>query len=78
MLVKLLLVTPATNATSERCFSAMKRVKTYLKNSTSYNRLNHLMFLHVYCDKTDAIDIADVANEFVGDNQTRFRVFGFD
>ena len=66
---------PATNATSEGCFSAMERVKTYLRNSTSDNRLNHLMFLHVHCDTTDAIDIADVANELVGDNQTRLRVF---
>ena len=74
MLAKLLLVMPATNATSELFFSAIKRVKTYLKNSTSDNRLNHLMFLHVDCDKTDAIDIAEVANEFVGDNHTRLRM----
>jgi hypothetical protein len=32
-LVRLILVMPATNATSERSFSALKRVKTYLRSS---------------------------------------------
>ena len=76
VLAKLLLVMPATNATSERCFSAMNRIKTYLRNSTSDNRLNHLMFLHVHSDKTDNIKIREVTQEFVRDNQTRLRVFG--
>ena len=32
-LLKLILVTPATNATSERTFSAMRRIKTYLRST---------------------------------------------
>lgn len=32
-LLKLLLVLPATNATSERSFSALRRVKTYLRST---------------------------------------------
>ena len=40
---KLLLVMPATNAVSERSFSALKRVKTYLRSTTGEGRLNHLM-----------------------------------
>ena len=32
-LVQLFLALPATNATSERSFSAMKRIKTYLRSS---------------------------------------------
>ena len=57
---------PATNAVSERWFSALKRVKTYLRSTTTYKRLNHLMLLHVYKDRTDTIDIKNnVCNEFV-------------
>ena len=41
-LAKLLLVLPATNATGERLFSAMKRIKTYLISSTSGKRLSNL------------------------------------
>ena len=47
----------ATNATSEWCFLTMKRIKTYLRNNTSDNRLNHLMFLRAHCDKIDEFKI---------------------
>ena len=43
---KILLAMPATNAISERSFSAMKRVKTYLRSTTTDSRMNHLMMLH--------------------------------
>ena len=43
-----MLVMPATNAVSERSFSALKRVKTYLRSNTGEVRLNHLMLLHVH------------------------------
>ena len=66
---KLLLVMPATNAVSERSFSALKRVKTYLRSTTGDSRLNHLMMLHVHKDRTDALTLVDVANEFVGEKE---------
>ena len=66
---KLLLVMPATNAISERSFSALKRVKTYLRSTTGDSRLNHLMMLHVHKDRTDAITLVDVANDFVGESK---------
>ena len=65
ILAKLLLIMPATNAFSERSFSALKRVKTYLKATTKEKRLNHLMILHVHNDRTDKIDLVDIANQFV-------------
>lgn len=37
-LLKLILVNPATNAISERSFSAMKRVKSYLRSTMSQER----------------------------------------
>ena len=40
---KLLLVMPATNAVSERSFSALKQVKMYLCSTTRDSRLNHLI-----------------------------------
>ena len=73
---KLLLVMPATNAVSERSFSALKRVKTYLRSTTGDSRLNHLMMLHVHKDRTDAITLVDVANDFVGEKENRKQLFG--
>ena len=55
-LMKLVLVTPATNATSEHS-SAPKRVKTYLRRSMTQSRLNHLMILHVHKEMTDSLDL---------------------
>lgn len=68
---KLLLVMPATNAVSERSFSALKRVKTYLRSTTGDSRLNHLMMLHVHKDRTDALTLVDMANDFVGEKENR-------
>ena len=56
-LAKLLLVLLATNATSERSFSANKRIKTYLRNTIDGNQLNHCMLLHVHCKKTDQLNM---------------------
>ena len=67
---------PATNAVSERSFSTLKRVKTYLRSTTGDSRLNHLMMLHVHKDRTDAITLVDVANDFVGKKENRKQLFG--
>ena len=45
--VKLILIMPASNATSERSFSALRRVKSYLRSTMGQQRLNNLMVLHV-------------------------------
>ena len=41
--IKLLLVVPATNATSERSGSALRRLKTCLPTTMPQERLNHCM-----------------------------------
>ena len=74
--MKLILVMPATNAVSERSFSAMRRVKTYLRSTMTQERLNNLMILHVHKEFTDALDLVQVANEFVRANESRLRSFG--
>ena len=53
--MKLILVMPATNAVSERSFSAMHRIKTYLRSAMTQERLNNLMILHVHKEFTDAL-----------------------
>ena len=47
-LVKLILVMPATKAVSERLFSYLKRIKTYLLSTTTNNRLIHLLILYIH------------------------------
>ena len=75
-IIKLIMVMPATNASSERSFSAMRRVKSYLRSTMKQERLNHLMLLHVHKELTDTLNLADVANDFVSSCDNRLRVFG--
>ena len=49
---------PATIAISERSFSVLKRVKTYLRTTMTQRRLNQLMLLHVHTNKTDLKEIS--------------------
>ena len=73
---RLLLVMPATNATSERSFSVLRRLKSYLRSTMSQPRLNHMMILSIYKELVDELDLYAVANEFVGSSEHRLRLFG--
>ena len=75
-LLQLVLVMPATNATSERSFSALRRVKSYLRSTMGEERLSNLLMLHVHKDLTDSLDLLEVANSFVSDSEHRRRIFG--
>lgn len=74
--LQLVLVMPATNATSERSFSALRRVKGYLRSTMTQQRLNNLMVLHVHKERTDSLNAVAIANELVGDSEHRLRMFG--
>ena len=76
IIVKLIFVMPATNAVSERSFSALRRVKTYLRSTMKQTRLNHLMILHVHKEKTGSLNLHDIGNEFERCSEHRLSVFG--
>jgi hypothetical protein len=46
-LLEIIITTPLTTSESERCFSTLKRVKTYLRNTISEERLNALSMLSI-------------------------------
>ena len=64
-LMKIIIVMPATNAISERSFSALRRMKTWLRSTMNQTRLNWCMILHIHNDDTDKLNIVDVAHKFV-------------
>jgi len=75
-LVRLLPTIPCSSAEAERSFSSLRRLKTYLRNSTSQQRLNHLAVLHVHRERLDGIDNV-VAREFVAKSDpNRLATFG--
>ena len=64
-IARLLLLLQATNAETDGIFSALKRVKTYLRSTMGGNRLHALMLVHVKNNILDNNNLADVANQFV-------------
>ena len=74
--VKLVLLAPATNAISERSFSALKRLKTYIRAIMGDKRLQSLMVLHIHRNKVDQLNLIDIANKFVGNNEYRKKMLG--
>jgi len=75
-LVRLLLTIPCSSAEAERSFSGLRRLKTYLRNSMSHVRLNHLAVLHVHQAMTDGIDLVAVARDFIRKSDSRLTTFG--
>ena len=73
--IRLLLVLPATNAISERSFSTMRRIKSYLRSTMGQARLNHLMLLNIHREQLDGLDMKIIANEFVRESEHRQRLF---
>ena len=65
-----------TNSTSERSFSAMRRVKSYLRSTMTKERINNLMILNVHKELTDEIDLTDITKEIISGNESREKVFG--
>ena len=67
---------PATNASSERAFSGIKRIETYLCNSATNNSLNHCMVVQVHAEDVDKMNMIEIAREFIEYSQTLVRIFG--
>ena len=76
VLFKLYLVSQAANAVSERSASSLGRIKNWLKSTMSQERLNHCMLLSIHKEKTDEINLKNVANVFWEANEERRRTFG--
>jgi len=75
-LVRLLLLCPASSCEAERSFSSLRRLKTWLRNSMSQERLNSVIVCHVHQDILDNLDIHKIAADFAGRSDIRKSMFG--
>ena len=69
--MRLLLTSPASSCEAERSFSALLRLKTWLRSAITQTRLNHVAICHVHRDIMMEISSQDVAEEFVRANDVR-------
>ena len=52
---------PATNALSERSYSALRRIKNCLRSTMTHKWMNNLMLMSVYKEDADNLNLIDVA-----------------
>uniref|UniRef100_A0A096M8U2 HAT C-terminal dimerisation domain-containing protein n=1 Tax=Poecilia formosa TaxID=48698 RepID=A0A096M8U2_POEFO len=73
-LLKILITTPMTTAEAERCFSTLKGIKTFLRNSMTQDRLNALAMLsmekRLVTEMTD-FNNKNVIEKFAGQKERR-------
>ena len=56
---------PTTNASSERSYSALRRINNHLRSTMTQKRMNNLMLIvSVYKEDADNLNLLDVANDF--------------
>ena len=75
-LVKLLLVCPAASAEAERSFSALRRLKTWLRSTMEQERLNDIAVCNIHKERLDEINIVPLMQSFVNKNNKRLAIFG--
>lgn len=74
IILRIFLTLMVTNASDERSFSTLKRVKTYLRNSLSQERLNALSVLYINSDLLKSLDFSEILNKFA-DTKSRKVIF---
>ena len=58
-LVRIALTVPVTSATAERSFSALKRIKMYLRATIGQERLSHIAILSILSKRIDYDKVLD-------------------
>ncbi|KAH9375693.1 hypothetical protein HPB48_003195 [Haemaphysalis longicornis] len=56
-LIKILATLPVNTAAAERSFSTLRRLKTYLRNSSVEERLNELALMTLYSESVDVNNV---------------------
>lgn len=75
-LTELSLCLPVSAASSERSFSTLCRLKTWLRNNMTQSRLTHLTSLNVHRDILYKIDIQPLMKTFIQNTSERKSTFG--
>ena len=68
---------PATSCSAERSFSALRRIKTYLRNTTGEERLSAIAILNIEREATNFVEancMEEILNEFAKRNEARSKL----
>lgn len=73
--VRLILTVPVTTCSAERSFSALRRLKTYLRSTMTQRRLNNIALLAVHKSFVETIDVERIIDDFVSRSSVRRNTF---
>lgn len=73
--MKLLRTVPVSTSTAERSFSALRRLKSYLRTTMTQRRLNSIAVLNAHQNILDDLDLRPLLNDFVKRNSVRRSMF---
>jgi hypothetical protein len=74
-LTMLIVALPISTCESERTFSALKRLKTYLRSTMSQDRLNGIALANVHSTILNEEDSHQLMNDFIKKSQIRINAF---
>lgn len=74
-IIRLILTVPVTTCSSERAFSGLRRLKTYLRSTMTSTRLNNIAVLNCHRSYLEAVEIDQILNEFISKNTVRLNTF---
>ena len=74
-MLRIYLTIPVTSSTSERSFSALRQIKTYLRSTVTQKRLNGLMLPFIHKARLDCIDLNKIAIAFIEGHEGRKHYF---
>ena len=72
-LVKLIQVFPSTAAESERSFSSLRRIKTYLRSTMTQKRLSEVALCNMHQSYCDRVNISHIAKQFIRNTNSNER-----
>ena len=75
-LSRMYLTLPVASTTSERTFSALRRLKNYIRSTMKQDRLNNCLQIHFHESITDTLDTVQIAKRCACANEQRKGHYG--
>jgi len=75
-LILLMLLCPVSSCAAERSFSALRRLKNWLRSTMTQQRLNAVVVCHVNKDIVDGLNVSELVSDFAKWSDIRRGLFG--
>jgi len=63
-LIRLMLLCPVSSCAADRSFTALRRLKNWLRSTMMQQRLNAVVVCHIKKDIVDSLNVSELASDF--------------